>query len=211
MPRGRPDGAPAVVQRTEAFVKQRMASAEPGHDWNHVQRVRKLALHIAEKEGADLLVVELAALLHDLNDRKLELGTFRFSDDDLNLTDRVNQILDHSGFSGPAGEEVSPSLEHAVVMDADRLDAIGAIGIARAFSYGGSKHRPMHDPAVPPNLSMDKTAYQASNSTTVNHFHEKLLLLKDRMLTKTGRALAEDRHRFMECFLERFLGEWTGR
>ncbi len=189
-----------------------MASAEPGHDWNHVQRVRTLALHIAEKEGADLLTVELAALLHDINDRKMGSGTFSPpSFDDPELKYRVNQILDHSGFSGPAGEENSPSLEHAVVMDADRLDAIGAIGIARAFSYGGSKNRPMHDPDVPPNLTMDKTAYQASTSTTVNHFHEKLLLLKDCMLTKTGREMAEERHRFMESYLERFLGEWEGR
>jgi len=195
----------------EEAVRERMASAEPGHDWSHVQRVRNLALHIAKEEGADLLVVELAALLHDVNDRKMGSGTFSPpSFDDPDLKSRVNQILDHAGFSGPAGEERSPSLEHAVVMDADRLDAIGAIGIARAFSYGGSKHRPMHDPDVPPDLAMDKTAYKASNSTTVNHFREKLLLLKDRMLTKTGRELAEERHKFMESYLERFIGEWGG-
>jgi uncharacterized protein len=185
-----------------------MEKAEPGHDWSHVQRVRRLALQIAEKEGADLQVVELAALLHDVNDRKIKRGTFRFSADDPDMEERVNEILDRIGYSGPSGKEESPSLEHAAVLDADRLDAIGAIGIARAFSYGGSDNRPMHDPGQPPDLSMDRERYRASRSTTVNHFHEKLLLLKDRMLTNTGRELAEDRHRFLENFLERFLDEW---
>jgi len=188
-----------------------MQKAEPGHDWNHIQRVRRLALQIAKAEGADLLVVELGALLHDVNDHKLKMGTFRFSDANQDLESRVNETLDPMGFEGPAGEEHSPSLEHAVVQDADRLDAIGAIGIARAFSYGGSKNRVMHDPNEDPNLDMNQEAYRASNSTTVNHFREKLLLVKDRMLTETGREMAEERHRFMETYLERFLEEWGGR
>ena len=191
-----------------------MQGTDPGHDWNHVQRVRNVALQIARKEGADLQVVELAALLHDVNDPKLSAanatkrGTVPLSGSDPSLQRRVNEILDHMGFSGPAGEEHSPSLEHAVVLDADRLDAIGAMGIARAFSYGGSRNRPMHDPNEPPDLAMDKAAYRASTSTTVNHFHEKLLLLKDRMLTQTGKELAEERHRFMETYLAKFLEEW---
>jgi uncharacterized protein len=211
-----------VIDRTAEHVRRALSTDHTGHDWWHTDRVRKNALRIAREEHADMFIVELAALLHDIADWK-----FRDGDHDagarearqwlekLNLApdavDRVCTIIDEVSFKG-AGVQTTPStLEGMVVQDADRLDALGAIGIARAFSYGGHKGNPIHDPGASPSLHQSFEEYKNRRSTTNNHFHEKLLLLKDRMNTTAGRRLADERHRFLESYLDRFLAEWEGR
>ena len=207
-----------IVETTQQFVQQQLARAEGGHDWFHAQRVWNTARQIAEHETCDRLVVELAALLHDIADSKFhggdeELGprlAGQFLQDNQQAAptiEHVQQIIRHMSFKG--GNEPTPfnSTEMQIVQDADRLDAIGAIGIARAFAYGGFKHRALYDPAVPPNLKMTREEYKRSAAPTINHFYEKLLLLKDRMHTSTARRLAEQRHQFMLQFLEQFYAE----
>jgi len=210
-----------VLFNTQNFVRKQLAHAEGGHDWWHIYRVWKLARKIASKEKVDLFVVELAALLHDIADPK-----FHHGDEELGpklamaflieqgvepaIMDHVINIIKNMSFKNSLGEVNFSSPEMSVVQDADRLDAIGAIGIARAFNFGGFKNRPLYDPEIKPQLKMSKEEYKLSLSPTINHFYEKLLLLKDKMNTPTGRQMAEDRHRFMEIYLERFFKEWEG-
>ncbi len=188
-----------------------------GHDWWHVQRVTQLALHIANAEGANLAWVEPAALVHDTDDWKLS-GANGYPNATRMLlavgynnhqVDRILEIVEQVSYKG-AGVDTAPgSLEAMVVQDADRLDAIGAIGIARAFAFGGSKQRPLYLPNVEPQFHSTFEEYKTAKGHTINHFYEKLLLLKDRMNTATAKALAEERHRFMETFLEQFYREWN--
>jgi len=210
-----------IIKQTTEFVQHTLRDAEGGHDWFHIYRVWKTAVAIARHEQADMLTVELAALLHDIADSKFhggneEIGpelagkflTTQGVEDD--IIKHVQDIISNISFKGGRETASCKSIELDIVQDADRLDAMGAIGIARAFSYGGYKNRRLYDPAIPPDLQMDKAAYKASQAPTINHFYEKLLLLKDRMNTPTGKRMAEARHKFMEQYLEQFYGEWEG-
>ena len=211
-----------VIDRTAEHVQRMLSADNTGHDWWHVNRVWKNAVLIGREEHADMFIVELAALLHDIADWKFRDGDHdagareaRQWLEELNVApdalDLVCTIIDEVSFKG-AGVETTPStVEGKVVQDADRLDALGAIGIARAFSYGGAKGNPIHDPDMLPSLHQSFEEYKNKKSTTINHFHEKLLLLKDRMNTAAGKRLAEERHRFLQSYLERFLAEWEGR
>ena len=210
-----------IVDATIIFVKQQLEGAEAGHDWFHIERVYRNALRIAEHENCHREVVQLAALLHDIADSKFHGGdesigpktarTFLESQHSDEATiDHVVKIIENISFKGGKTDRTFSSLELDIVQDADRLDAIGAIGIARTFNYGGFKNRPLYDPAIAPNLLMTKEEYKTSQAPTLNHFYEKLLLLKDRMNTATGKKMAEDRHRFMEVFLAQFYAEWDG-
>jgi len=209
-----------LISQTETFVKEKFVNAEPGHDWWHIDRVRRTARMLGEQEGADLFIVDLAALLHDVADSKFHDGneevgpeTARAFLENLNaeslVIDHVVNIIKHMSFKNTF-DEAPPfySKEFAVVQDADRLDAIGAIGIARAFSYGAHKNRPFYDPAISPSSGLTKEEYKKRAAPTINHFYEKLLLLKDKMNTNAARRLAEERHRFLEVYLEQFYSEW---
>jgi uncharacterized protein len=210
-----------ILERTVEYVKAELKDAEGGHDWWHVVRVRRNAAAIARTEPASRFIVELGALLHDIADQKFHGGDetvgvkkARAFLEGLAVEEEVirhvEMIIGHISFKGgnlPAGFS-SPEL--SVVQDADRLDAMGAIGIARAFNYGGFKGRELYDPGIKPLAGMTAEQYKKSSAPTINHFHEKLLLLKDRMNTATGRKMAEERHRFMECYLEQFFKEWEG-
>ncbi|ANH59437.1 HD domain-containing protein [Dokdonia donghaensis] len=210
-----------LIENTITFVKATLANAEGGHDWFHIERVYNNAMHIAKGEPVDELVVALGALLHDIADSKFFNGDetvapkmatkFLISQNcDSAVIEHVVQIIKNISFKGgnKAQEFTSPELD--VVQDADRLDAIGAIGIARTFNYGGFKNRKLYDPEVKPQLDMTVDEYKKSTAPTINHFYEKLLLLKDRMNTKTGKKIAEKRHAYMEGFLEQFYREWEG-
>ena len=210
-----------IIKKTVTFVKITLSDAEGGHDWFHTERVWKLAKHIAQAESVNLLVVELGALLHDIADSKFHNGDetigpkvaseFLYGQSiDPIIVSHVINIIKHISFKGGNEAQIFESPELDVVQDADRLDAIGAIGIARTFNYGGFKNRPLYDPAIPPKLNMTREEYKKHAAPTINHFYEKLLLLKDRMNTATGKRMAERRHAFMEEFLERFYGEWEG-
>ncbi len=211
-----------LIKNTIAFVKETLKGAEGGHDWFHIQRVLNNAKLIAKGENVDLFIVSLGALLHDIADAK-------FYDGDETVGPRIarnfleNQQVDESTIvhieniinyisykSSLSGEKLFSSPELDVIQDADRLDAIGAIGIARCFNYGGFKNRALYDPEVAPNLEMTKEEYKKSSAPTINHFYEKLLLLKDKMNTKTGQRIAADRHNYMEGFLAQFYDEWNG-
>lgn len=211
-----------IIEKTVTFVQDTLKEAEGGHDWWHIMRVWNNAKHIAEHEEVDGLTVELGALLHDIADAKFhggdeEIGpkTARDFLTGLAVTpsvvDHVENIVRHISFKGNRDGQKWMSPELAVVQDADRLDALGAIGIARTFTYGGFKGRGLYDPAIPPNLEMTKEEYKTSNNPTLNHFYEKLLLLKDLMNTKTGKEMAQSRHEFMELYLTQFLTEWEGK
>ncbi len=213
-----------LIARTEAFVQDRLAGADPAHDWWHVIRVRRLARWIAEHEWAtaDLLVVDLAALLHDVADWKHHGGNLESGPaitrawlESLGastaLIDHVAEIVAGVSYRGMGVPTPMRTIEGAAVQDADRLDALGAIGIARAFAYGGARGRALYDPAAPPVMHATAEAYASSTGPTINHFYEKLLALRDRMQTETGRRLAHQRHQFVEAFLARFLAEWEGR
>lgn len=209
-----------IIEKTVAFVKAELADSEKGHDWWHMERVWKNAKLIMTEESADDLIVELGALLHDIRDEKFhEVGEGQKVAREFLLSigvekqviEHVENIISHISFKSNIGGQKWMSPELAVVQDADRLDALGAIGIARAFTYGGFKNRTLHDPSEKPNLSMDKVAYKNSQGTTINHFYEKLLLLKNLMNTSTGKKIAEQRHEFMEAYLEQFLAEWEGK
>jgi uncharacterized protein len=204
----------------EEQVRRHMGADGSGHDWFHIERVVRNALHLAEMAHADKRICQAAALLHDLPDPKLNssgekiweviqswLQTAGFTTIE---KERVISIIKQCHFEGGGSRHQPDSQEAAVVIDADRLDAIGAIGIARAFAYGGSRHRPIYDPTQPPRPEMTREEYRQANSHTINHFYEKLLLLKERMHTEGGRRLAEERHRFMETFLQQFFREWNG-
>lgn len=212
----------AIIDRTAAFVKETLADAEGAHDVWHIERVRTMAVRIAGEEQADILVVELGALLHDIADAKFhggdeEIGPRKAREFLESISvgqeviDHVEQIIRNISYRKSLEGQEFRSLELDVVQDADRLDALGAIGIARTFAYNGAKGRVLYDPAIKPNLHMTKEEYQASTAPTINHFYEKLLLLKNRMNTATGKALAAERHAFMEKYLEQFYNEWEGK
>ncbi len=206
-----------IIKKTAEFVKKELEEAEAGHDWWHIYRVWKLAKHIAREEEVDMLVVELAALLHDIADSKFHeegKGAKIARDFLVSLkidNDKIMHITDIVEYISFSKKKNLDSKEFKVVQDADRLDAIGAIGIARAFNYGGHKNRIFYDPELKPKLNMTREQYKNNKGTTINHFYEKLLLLKDRMNTETGKKMAEHRHRFMEKFLEEFYDEWEGK
>ena len=212
---------PELISKTILFVKQQLADAEGGHDWFHIERVYRNSLLIAQTETCDENVVKLGALLHDIADSKFHNGdetigpkmarTFLESEgvEESTITHVIN-IIDNISFKGGNFEKTFHSKELQIVQDADRLDAIGAIGIARTFNYGGFKNRPLHNPAIAPNLHMTKEEYKSSEAPTLNHFYEKLLLLKDKMNTESGKQIAKERHRFMEVFLSQFYAEWDG-
>lgn len=209
------------IEKTITYVKQQLANAEGGHDWWHIERVWKSAKKIAETENVNLLVVELGALLHDIADSKFhdgdeELGpktatTFMQEINvDQETIQHVVQIIKHISFKGGKEAQTFTSPELSVVQDADRLDALGAIGIARTFNYGGYKNREIFNPNITPNLAMTKEEYKKSDAPSINHFYEKLLLLKDLMNTETGKQMAKQRHIFMEQYLAQFYQEWNG-
>lgn len=214
-----------MIKRTRAYVKETLQGAEGGHDWFHIERVYHNALLIAKGEEVNLFIVELGALLHDIADSKFHDGNeligpqkatafLRSLEIDEGIVDHIVKIIDNISFKSSLdhqGAQKFDSPEFRVVQDADRLDAIGAIGIARAFNYGGFKNRSMYDPDILPNLEQDKETYKKSKAPTINHFYEKLLLLKDQMNTPTGKRIAEKRHVFMEQFLKQFYEEWTGK
>lgn len=211
----------SVIDKTILFVKQQLDNAEGGHDWFHIERVYKNALLIAQEEACDLTVVKLAALLHDIADSKFHNGdetvgpkiarAFLESENVAEATIvHVINIIENISFKGGNFEIKFHSKELEIVQDADRLDAIGAIGIARCFNYGGFKNRSLYNPKIQPKLNMSKEEYKNSDSPTLNHFYEKLLLLKDKMNTATGKKLAEARHHYMENFLSQFYAEWEG-
>lgn len=209
-----------IVENTKRFVKQELSNAETGHDWFHTERVWKLARHIQKYEGGNLLVIEIAALLHDIADPKFHDGdeglAIKISEEFLKSVqlpqDTAAEILfiiknmsfkNRENLSGPVPHELK------IVQDADRLDAIGAIGIARTFNFGGYKNNVMYDPDIPPKLNQSRAEYKKTNGTTINHFYEKLLLLKDMMNTATAKKMAERRHAFMQQFLYEFYREWN--
>jgi len=211
-----------IINNTILFVKNQLTHAEGGHDWFHIERVYKNALLIAEEEECDLTVVKLGALLHDIADSKFHGGdetvgpiTARTFLESQNVSEdiilHVIAIIENISFKGGNFEKKFNSKELEIVQDADRLDALGAIGIARTFNYGGFKNRPLYNPNIQPNLNMSKEEYKNSESPTLNHFYEKLLLLKDKMNTETGKKIAQKRHDFMVTFLSQFYAEWDGQ
>ncbi len=211
----------SLISNTIDYVRKELAGAEAGHDWWHIERVWKNARKIAASETVNLLIVELGALLHDIADAKFHDGdenigpakarNFLASEGtDESVINEVEMIIRHISFKGGNFNKTYTSKELDVVQDADRLDALGAIGIARAFQYGGFKNREIYNPGIPADLSMDKEAYKKSTAPTINHFYEKLLLLKDRMKTSTGKQKAAELHMFMEEYLKQFYREWEG-
>lgn len=210
-----------IIQKTAEYIKQEFSNDSSGHDWWHIYRVWKNALAINEHEKADSFIVQIAALLHDLDDWK-----FNNSEDetplrakvwldscsvDISIADKVCEIIKNVSYKGAGVKNKMDSLEGFIVQDADRLDAIGAIGIARAFAYGGYKNRMLYDPESTPEMHQTFTAYKNSQSDTIKHFHEKLLLLKDMMNTPTAKRIAAHRHALMEDFLDQFMKEWEGQ
>ena len=210
-----------ILQKTRDFVREHLQNDATGHDWWHIFRVWKVSLQLAQEENADLFVVQLAALLHDISDWKFSggddqkgitistkwLSSHGVEDD---IIQHVCQIIGDISYKGAGVATPMKSVEGMVVQDADRLDAMGAIGIARAFAYGGNKGREMCNPDVKPLKHQSFEAYKKNQGTTINHFYEKLLLLKDRMNTKTGARIACERHRVMEEYLTQFMSEWEG-
>ena len=211
-----------IILNTIDFVKETLEGAEGGHDWFHIERVYKNALLISENEKVDRFIVQLGALLHDIADAKFYNGDEsigpkkareflkkQYVDEDIIIhIENIILFISYKSSLDTSKKFTSPELD--VIQDADRLDAIGAIGIARCFNYGGFKNRSLYDPAIEPNLEMTKEQYKKSTAPTINHFYEKLLLLKDKMNTKTGQLLAKERHRYMEGFLQQFYEEWNG-
>ena len=211
-----------IIKNTENFVKATLKNAEGGHDWFHILRVWNTAKLISKEEDVDVFVVELGALLHDIADSKFHAGNetigpkiarefleSQLVDDAIIL--HIENIITNISYKGGNFKQKFNSPELEVIQDADRLDAIGAVGIARTFNYGGFKNRPLYNPEIPPKLNQTKEAYKNSEAPTINHFYEKLLLLKDRMNTKTGKKIAEKRHQYMETFLQQFYKEWEGK
>lgn len=209
-----------LIENTIEFVKEKLEGAEAGHDWFHIERVWKLSRKIAEKENCNIEVVELSALLHDIADPKFHNGdetlALKISREFLesqntseNIIEQVLFVIKNISFKNRGEAPKNLPIELKIVQDADRIDAIGAIGIGRTFNFGGFKNNPMHDPNSKPNLNMTKEEYKKSNGTTINHFYEKLLLLKDLMNTSEGKKIAEERHDFMLKFLDQFYKEWN--
>ena len=214
-----------VIKSTIDFVKKTLEGAEGGHDWFHIERVYKNAKLIAQGEEVDLFIVELGSLLHDIADAKFHEGDesigpkkaadfLRSMDIDETIIRHIENIIRYVSFKSSLDTgklKAFNSNELRVIQDADRLDAIGAIGIARAFNYGGFKNRALYDPAIVPLINQDKETYKNSKAPTINHFYEKLLLLKDKMNTESARKIAEKRHLFMEQYLDQFYDEWNGK
>lgn len=209
-----------LIDRLKEIVEEKFRSESADHDWYHIERVLKLAEFIQGKEGGDLEVVQAAALLHDISDHKLNGGIkndcgrvsreiLTSLDADPELIEKVCDIVDRVSFKGAGVEDEAGSLELAIVRDADRLDAIGAIGIARAFHFGGKRDRSLYEPDLPPALHTSFEAYSSDKSHTLNHFYEKLLLLKDRLVTPTARKIGSERHELMQHFVDSFLEEWN--
>ncbi len=209
-----------LIKKAEHFARNFLEKESSGHDWWHTKRVSQIALKLAQKEGANARICELAALLHDVGDHKLhgnnpekgEAFLKKWINENLpeEIGLRIFQIISEVSYKGAEVETPTSNIESAVVQDADRLDAIGAIGIARTFAFGGSKGREMHNPEIKKEFHQDFHSYRNSQGPTVNHFYEKLLLLKDRMQTQSGKKMAEERHQFMEGFLVQFFKEWAG-
>lgn len=211
-----------IIKNTEKFVKDKMSGEGSGHDWWHVHRVWRNAVHIGKKEKADMFIVELGALLHDIADFKFHNGDdmagARVSRDwlekqrvDKETIKRVCDIVRGVSFKGAKVKSELKTKEGMVVQDADRLDALGAIGIARTFAYGGAKGREIYNPEIKVVKHESFEEYKNANSTSINHFFEKLLLLKDLMNTKSGKQMAEERHKFLKQYLDRFFKEWDGK
>ena len=212
-----------IIRQTEIFVKESLKNESTCHDWWHVDRVRNIALYIAkhEEKSTDLFIIELAALLHDIADWKFndgdeEVGSIiackwllSFNEIPKFTIDSIYTIIKNIAFRGANVNFSKLTLEEKIVQDADRLDAMGAIGIARTFAFGGARKREIYNPDIKPSFHNSFQEYKANQSTTINHFYEKLLLLKDKMNTATGRFLAEDRHQFLEEFVKKFLEEWN--
>ena len=206
-----------VLRQTGEYIEILFANEESGHDWWHIHRVRNLALKIAETEGGSRFIIEMAALLHDLDDWKINgdekggravawLKNIKASENEIQ---KIKEIIDQVSYKGAGVSTNATSIEAKIVQDADRLDAIGAIGIARTFAYGGNKGRPIYLPQIKPELHNDFESYKKGTAPTINHFYEKLLLLKKRLNTRTAIEMAEKRHIFMEEFLEQFFLEWN--
>ena len=211
-----------IILKTADYVKEKLGGEGSGHDWWHIYRVWETAVKIAAREKADRFIVELAALLHDIADWKFNDGDAKAGSRkarewlmSLNVDEaaiqHVCQIIDDISFKGAGVKTAMKTAEGSIVQDADRLDAIGAIGIARAFAYGGYKERELYNPEIKPEFHNSFEQYKNSKGPTINHFHEKLLLLKDLMNTGTAKKIAEDRHRYMENYLQRFYDEWEGK
>lgn len=209
-----------LIEKTIEYVKRSMENGEVGHDWSHVERVWKMAKRIGIEEKADMFIVEMAALLHDIADWKFHgegtgelkartwMEAIGVKKEDI---ENVVHVVENISFKGSGEKEKMSTLEGKIVQDADRLDALGAIGIARAMTFAGHVGNPIFDPEIKPRDEMKFSEYKESKEPAINHFYEKLLLLKDRMNTKTGRKLAEQRHEFMETYLEEFFKEWDGK
>ena len=211
-----------IIEDLKNTIKSQFEGDSSGHDWFHVERVWRNAKAIAEKENANGFITELGALLHDIADHKFVedfekesidrtahlLAKYQLNESTIQ---QVQHIVLHCSFKGGIGANKMKSLEGKIVQDADKLDAIGAIGIARCFNYGGFKNRQLYNPDIKPNLKMTKEEYKSSTTPTINHFYEKLLLLKDKMNTNTGKRIASDRHAFMELYLKQFYNEWEGK
>ncbi len=217
----------AIINETTQFVKDRLKNAESGHDWFHIQRVYNNSILIFNKfttnnSNIDLLVIKLGALLHDIADHKFHNGNDKIGGEvareflenqsvDKTIIDKVCYIIDNISFKGSGNNTAKmESLEGQIVQDADRLDALGAIGVARAFSYGGYRNRSMYDPDEKPKLGMNWEEYKKHKGNTINHFYEKLLLVKDMMNTESGKELAQKRHDYMLDFIEKFMADWNG-
>lgn len=211
-----------VISSIKQLIKEKFSGEGSGHDWHHIERVYKMACAIQEQEGGDREIVELAALLHDISDHKLNGGKLNAGGDearkilhsfnyDKEKTELIAKIVDGVSYKGAHVQDQMDSLEGRIVQDADRLDAIGAIGIARAFAYGGSRNRPLYEPEQSPEMHNSFEEYAKAQSHTVNHFYEKLLLLKNRLNTATARKIGEERHEFMERFLDQFYSEWNAK
>lgn len=210
-----------LLEQTIDFVKQKLQHAEAGHDWYHIERVYKNSLFIASTENCNLQIVQLGALLHDIADSKFHNGdetigpkvAKQFLESQNVSQSIINQvvfIIENISFKGGNFQRESTSVELQIVQDADRLDALGAIGIARTFNYGGFKNRQLYNPEIQPDLKMTKEQYKNNDAPTINHFYEKLLLLKDKMNTVTAKKMAQQRHDYMEGFLRQFFYEWNG-
>jgi uncharacterized protein len=210
-----------LIDKTAAFTRESLQNAESGHDWWHIERVWKNARLLLRTEDANHLIVELAALLHDIADSKFHNGDEEIGPEiarnflqsigvESNVVFHVEQIIRNMSYKSGLGEVKYSSREMEIVQDADRLDAIGAIGIARAFTYGGYKNRTLYDPSIEPKPLQSKEEYKSSTAPTINHFYEKLLLLKDKMNTSAARRIAAERHEFMESYLKQFFAEWQG-
>ncbi|WP_223701949.1 HD domain-containing protein [Sutcliffiella deserti] len=207
-----------MIETVEAFVRSKFQDDTTGHDWHHIFRVRKLALHIAKQEDVDSLKVELIALLHDVIDDKLILDKDEAHQEVVSLLRNLGMqekyiedmihIIENIGYKGGNGLDLQ-CMESRIVQDADRLDAIGAVGIARTFMYSGAKSQAMYDPDIPVRDSMSYEQYRKEKSTAINHFHEKLFLLKETLHTKAAKEIAEERHKYMENFVEQFMKEWN--